>query len=242
MIYFFSDSHLGLPSFEDSLIRERKLVKWLDSVKNDATEIFLLGDIFEFWWEWKNLVPKHYVRFFGKLAELADLGVKLHYFTGNHDIWAFGYFEQEFGMKIYNEPLKINLLGKSFFLAHGDGLGPGDKAYKLMKKAFRSKFLQWIASNFLHPETIFKIVSRISKKRAELKANPQFKEHEEWLIKYATEKEKSEHFDYYIFGHRHIPFIHQINELSKVVVLGDWLVNFTYAAFNGNELVLSKYE
>ncbi len=241
MIYFISDIHLGLPDFKGSLPREKKLVQWLDNIKTTATDIYFLGDIFEFWYEWKSVIPKHFSRFFGKLAELSDLNIKLHYFTGNHDIWAFEYFEQEFGMKIYREPQQIKINNKSIYMAHGDGLGPGDKLYKKLKKIFTSKFLQWFFSNFFHPNFAFKIAKKISYQRDACNKNPIFKGEQEWLIQHAIEVQKDEHFDFYIFGHRHIDIEYYINEQSKVIMLGDWIKKFTYAVFDGNDIKVKKF-
>jgi len=241
MIYFFSDVHLGLPNYQESLQRERKIVKWLDTIKHNATEIYMLGDVFEFWWEWKSVVPKYFVRFLGKLAELSDMGIKIHYFNGNHDIWAYDYFKKELNIEMYHEPQIKFINNKKFYLAHGDGLGPGDKSYKFMKRIFTNNFLQWIASNLFHPEAIFKLARKVSYKREALKKNPKFKQHEEWLVLHSQNMNVDENFDYFVYGHRHIPFTHDITEKSKVVVLGDWLVNFTYAVFDGKELKLLKF-
>jgi len=241
MIYFLSDLHLGLPNYDKNLPRERKIVKFLDSIKHDATDIYFLGDVFEFWYEWTHVIPKYFSRFFGKLAELSDSGIKLHYFTGNHDIWAYGYFEKEFGMKIYRKPLKLQLNNNKILLAHGDGLGPGDKLYKMLKKFFANKFLQWCFSNLLHPNLAFKIAFKISYKRDACNKNPQFRKEQEWLVQYARNSESKEHFDYYIFGHRHIPIEYKINEKSALIILGDWITKFTYAQFDGEKIILKKY-
>ncbi|MBN2890512.1 MAG: UDP-2,3-diacylglucosamine diphosphatase [Bacteroidales bacterium] len=242
MIYFASDMHLGLPDFERNIPREKKIISWLDNIKKDATEIYFLGDIFEFWYEWKYVIPKHFSRFFGKLSELSDMGIKLHYFTGNHDIWAFGYFEKEFGMKIYREPLEIEINTKKFYLAHGDGLGPGDKWYKFMKKGFNNKILQWIFSNLVHPNLAFRLALKISQDRDACNKTPIFKGEKEWLIQHALEISKSQKFNYFIFGHRHIAKDYKLNNESKVVILGDWIKNFTYAIFDGENLLLKKHE
>ncbi len=241
MIYFLSDLHLGLPNFEKNLPRERKIVAWLDEIKANATDIYFLGDVFEFWYEWKDVIPKHFSRFFGKLAELADMGIKLHYFTGNHDIWAYGYFEQEFGMKIHRKPAQIQLGSLNVFLAHGDGLGPNDKKYKLLKKVFTNKILQWSVSTFFHPTLIFKFARKISYKRDACNKKPEFKGDEEWLIQFAKSIEQTQHFDYYIFGHRHISIKYEISKNSSVIILGDWIKKFTYAEYDGNQINIKKY-
>ncbi len=241
MIYFVSDLHIGLPDFERNLPREKRIVNWLDSIKNDATEIYFLGDVFEFWYEWKHVIPKHFSRFFGKLAEFSDLGIKMHFFIGNHDLWAFDYFEQEFGMTISRKPQSQIIGNKRFYLAHGDGLGPGDRTYKLMRAAFTNRVLQWIASNFLHPNFIIKVAKSISKKRDALSKNPQFKGEKEWLIQHAKEVHKTDKHDFYVMGHRHIPRDYEIAEDARIIMLGDWINNFTYAAFDGEDIKLLKW-
>ncbi len=242
MIYFVSDLHLGLPNFQNSLKREKKLVRWLNEIKNNATDIYFVGDIFEFWYEWKYVIPKYFSRFFGKLAELSDMNVNLYFFTGNHDIWAYGYFEKEFGMKIYKKPLELNINDKKFYIAHGDGLGPGDKFYKILKKFFTNKILQWLFSNILHPDLAFTIAKIISYKRDACNKKPVFKAEEEWLIQYAQKVEKNKHFNYYIFGHRHIPNKYKLKTNTYVIMLGDWIKNFTYAQFDGKKVELKKFD
>jgi UDP-2,3-diacylglucosamine hydrolase len=241
MIYFVSDLHLGLPNYKQALPREKKIVHWLDTIKHNASDIYFLGDIFEFWYEWKFVIPKHFSRFFGKLAELSDAGVKLHFFTGNHDIWAFGYFEEEFNMKIYRKPLEITIADKRFYLAHGDGLGPRDKFYKLLKKIFTNKILQWFFTNLIHPNLAYRLALLISHKRDACNKKPKFKGNDEWLFKYAKTVLEKKNIDFFIFGHRHIPVSQKIDK-SLVVILGDWIKNFTYAQFDGEKLELLKYD
>jgi len=242
MIYFVSDLHLGLPDFSNSLKREKKIVRWLNQIKNNATDIYFVGDIFEFWYEWKFVIPKYFTRFFGKLAQLSDMNINLHFFSGNHDIWAFGYFEKEFKMKIYKKPLELIVNEKKFFVAHGDGLGPGDKFYKILKKFFTNKILQWLFSNILHPDLAFRIAKIISYKRDACNKKPVFKADQEWLIKYAKKIEKNKHFNYYVFGHRHIPIKYKLKTNATVIMLGDWIKNFTYAQFDGKNLELKKFD
>lgn len=241
MIYFGSDFHLGLPDFDSSLKREKKIIAWLDEIKKDATDIFFVGDIFEFWYEWKNTIPKHFSRFFGKLAELSDLGITLHYFTGNHDIWAYDYFEKEFGMKIYRKPQTFQFDNKKFYIAHGDGLGPNDKLYKLLKKVFTNNTLQWLVTNFMHPNTLFRFAKKISYKREAICKNPKFKAEDEWLVQHSREILKTDTFDYFIYGHRHIAIDYEIQK-SKMLILGDWITNFTYGQFDGQNLILKKFK
>ncbi len=233
--------HLGLPNPKESLKREKKIIQWLDYIKKDASDLFLVGDIFEFWFEWKYVIPKHFSRFFGKIAELSDAGIKIHYFTGNHDIWAYNYFKEEFNINIYKHPATFSFFNKKFFIAHGDGLGPGDKLYKKLKKIFTNKFLQWAVAKFVHPNALFKLALKISYQRDACNKKPKFKNDKEWLIQYAKEKLKHEHFDFFIFGHRHIAQSYQINN-SQIIYLGDWINNFSFAQFDGKELKLNFFQ
>jgi UDP-2,3-diacylglucosamine hydrolase len=241
-IYFASDVHLGLPNYEDSLVREKKIVKWLDEIKNDAAEIYFLGDVFDFWWDWKYVVPRGFTRFLGKVAEISDSGIPVHFFTGNHDVWHFDYLEQELGAQVYRQPIEREFDGKRFYIGHGDGLGPGDYSFKLLKKAFTSRFLQWCFAR-LHPNFAIWLAygwSRSSRKME--KPARFFGLDKEWLIVYSREILKQKHFDYFVFGHRHMPMILEIAENTKYVNTGDWLANFTYVEWNGNEMELKRYE
>jgi UDP-2,3-diacylglucosamine hydrolase len=243
-VYFISDVHLGLYPYENSREREKKLVRFLDSIKSDAGELYLVGDIFDFWHEHKHVIPKGFVRFFGKLAELVDLGIQIHFFTGNHDIWAYGYFTEELGIPIYKNPVEREFNGKKFFIGHGDGLGPGDKGYKILKAFFTSKFLQWWFAR-LHPNFSMWLGKTWSKKSRYSKGiiAEEFSGAEgEFQIMYAASAVKKKHFDYFIFGHRHIPYIYTINSKSQVVNLGDWIYSFTYAVFDGQDLKLNQFE
>ena len=149
-IYFASDFHLGIPDYKSSLIREKKLVNWLDMISGNADEIFLMGDIFDFWFEYKTVVPKGFVRLLGKLAELTDSGIKIYIIKGNHDMWMYDYLPREVGINILDDKVILEEDGKKIFLAHGDGLGPGDTGYKLIKKVFTSAICQWLFAR-LHP-------------------------------------------------------------------------------------------
>jgi UDP-2,3-diacylglucosamine hydrolase len=243
-IYFISDIHLGLYPYEESRKREKKVVRWLDSIKGDVAELYLVGDIFDFWHEHKRVVPKGFVRFLGKLAELSDAGVKIHFFSGNHDVWAYGYFKDEINIDIHHKPVTPVYNGKKFFIGHGDGIGPGDTAYKLLKWTFRNKFLQWWFAR-LHPNfsmwlgTSWSKSSRYSKGIvAEEYAGPE----KEFQILFAKDEIKKNHYDYFIFGHRHIPWDLKLNEKSRIINLGDWIYSFTYAVFDGSNLELKQFE
>ena len=204
-IYFASDFHLGVPTFEQSLAREKKIVRWLESIKQTAEEIFLVGDIFDFWWEYKYTIPKGQTRLLGKIAEITDSGIKVHFFTGNHDLWMRDYFTQELGVIVHHSPIKKTFNKKTFMIGHGDGLGPGDKWYKFLKKCFTNPFLIW-AFGRLHPNLGFWIARRSSKRSRVITGDSDKKflgEDNEWLMSYCKDELKKENTDYFIFGHRH---------------------------------------
>ena len=243
-IYFASDFHLGVPDHDRSLVREKLLVRWLDEISKDAEEIFLMGDIFDFWFEYKKVVPKGYVRLLGKLAEISDSGIPIHIFTGNHDMWLFDYLQTELNAVIHRAPLTREFAGKRFFLGHGDGLGPGDKSYKLIKWFFASRFCQWAFAR-LHPNfgmwlgNYWSGKSRVAKGTSdEVFEAPE----KEWLYIFAKEKLKKEHFDYFIFGHRHLPLDLKVGENSRYINLGEWIKSNSYAVFDGKDLELKYFK
>jgi UDP-2,3-diacylglucosamine hydrolase len=240
-VYFASDIHLGLGGFEKSLVREKLFVNWLNEIKENALELYLLGDIFDFWHEWKRAVPQGFTRFLGKLAELSDCGVSVHFFTGNHDVWVYDYLPREIGLTLHREEFKTEILGKKFYLAHGDGLGPGDKSYDLLKFAFTSKFLQWCFKNLLHPDFALWIGQTWSNNRRMAEREPIFYGDKEWLIQHSKKELEKEYFDYFVYGHRHMPGIHAIADKTSYVNLGDWLDNFTYGVFDGEKFEVKKY-
>jgi len=218
------------------------LVKLLNELKEDAKTIYFVGDIFDFWWEYKYVVPKGYIRFLGKISELTDAGIEIIFFTGNHDVWMKNYFTKELGVKIYHEELKIEIDGKKFFIAHGDGLGKGDNGYKLLKIAFTSKFLQWCYTR-LHPNFAFGLGNLWSQTRRKKEKYYDFKgEEKEILVQFAKDTLKTEHFDYLIFGHRHYPVIFDVGTSSKYVNIGDWLINFTFLEFKGKDIQQYTYK
>jgi UDP-2,3-diacylglucosamine hydrolase len=242
-IYFLSDFHLGIPDYESSVRREKKIVAFLESTRNDAEQIFILGDMFDFWYEYKTVVPKGYVRLLGKLAEITDSGIPVYFFVGNHDMWMSDYFEKELNIPVYHVPQTYEWNGKKFFLAHGDGLGPGDHKYKILKKIFRSRFCQWLFGQ-LHPTWGIGLANYFSKKSRvkTMQADKEFLgEDKEWLIIFAREILAREHYDYFIFGHRHFPLDYKLDKTSRYINLGDWIRDFTYAFFDGNDLQLKKW-
>ena len=243
-IYFASDFHLGVPTLELSLVREKKIVRWLDSIKADAEEIYLVGDIFDFWWEYKYTIPKGQTRLLGKIAELTDSGIKIHFFTGNHDLWMRDYFVQELGVTVNKEPIRKIYNHKSFLIGHGDGLGPGDGWYKFLKKCFMNPFLIW-CFNALHPNIGFWIARR-SSNRSRIVTGDSDKEFlgddNEWLLTYCKEEIKKEHTDFYIFGHRHLPLDLKVSETSRYINLGEWINYCSYAVFDGEQLESKIFE
>lgn len=241
-IYFASDFHLGSHPIPNSEKREKTIVQWLDYIKSDAKELFLVGDIFDFWFEYSTVVPKGYIRFLGKLAELADLGVKITLFKGNHDMWMFGYLKKELHATIIDNELELELNGKFFYVHHGDGLGPGDAKYKMLKKIFRSRICQWLFAR-LHPNLGIGIATKWSKhSRLSSDAEEKFLgEDKEWLIQYSKKIEVQKHYDYYIYGHRHLPYQVQLSNQSEVTNLGEWINYQTYAVWDGAELKLEKW-
>ena len=243
-IYFLSDFHLGAPDALSSLEREKKINRFLDSIKNDAAEIFIAGDLFDFWYEYKKVVPRGYVRILGKLAELTDLGIPIHFFVGNHDMWMKNYFQQELNIPVYFEPVEFTINGKKFLIGHGDGLGPGDHGYKFIKRIFRNKACQWLFG-ILPPYLGMGLANYFSRKsRAMTGLNEEqfLGEDKEWLIIYSRELLQKKHFDYFVFGHRHLPILFKLSETSQYVNLGDWIRYNSYAEFDGESLQLKYFK
>lgn len=241
-VYFASDFHLGAGSPEQRMLTEKKVVRWLDSIKQDAFAIYLLGDMFDFWFEYKQAIPKGFIRFQGKLAEIRDSGIAVTFFTGNHDMWLFDYFPKELGIPVIREPQSLNINGKDFFIGHGDGLGPGDFTYKILKKIFSNKLCQWAFAS-LHPNLGIGIANYWSKKSriGSEKNQDIYLGEDEWLLVYSREQEKIKHHDFYIFGHRHLPLELEVSKNSRYINLGEWVKNFTYASFDGVNLKLKSF-
>ncbi|MEK9603679.1 MAG: UDP-2,3-diacylglucosamine diphosphatase [Flavobacteriaceae bacterium] len=243
-IYFASDNHLGLPNDEESRVREKYFVAWLEEVRKDAASIYLLGDLFDFWFEYKTVVPKGFVRVLGKLAEIVDSGIPVFFFVGNHDLWVRDYFQKELGITVYHQPLTLSVSNRRFYMSHGDGLGPGDVGYKRMKKLFTNPFSKWLF-RWLHPDLGVRLGQYLSKKNKLISGEEDVKflgEDKEWLVAYSKRKLKEEHFDFFIFGHRHLPLDIELNPKSRYINLGDWITHFTYAEFDGNDLTLKSWK
>lgn len=243
-IYFVSDCHLGIPDYTQSLEREKKLVRWLDWIQSDAEELYILGDLFDFWFEYKTVVPKGYIRLFGKLAELVDKGIKITLFTGNHDMWMFGYLQEELGIEIIRHPVEKQINGMSLYIGHGDGLGKGDYGYKFIKKVFANKVCQWLFAR-LHPNfaiglgLFFSRRSRLS--RGDKDYTTRGDEYER-LLNFTKAISENTNLDAVILGHRHLPFDKKVNDKTRYINLGDWLVHFTYLEISGKEITLKTFE
>lgn len=242
-IYFLSDFHLGAPNYASSLERERKILSALQQMEADAAEIFIVGDMFDFWFEYKDVVPKGYVRLLGKLADLSDKGIKISFFLGNHDMWMRDYLQQEMNITVYSEPQTFEWNNKQFYIAHGDGLGPGDHGYKFLKKIFRNPLCK-MAFGALHPRLGIGLANYFSRKSRAKTGNADsiwLGSDKEWLVIYSKELIEKQPFDYLIYGHRHYPIDIALKPNSRYINLGDWIQSFTYASFDGNEVTLKQF-
>lgn len=243
-IFFASDFHLGLGTPEENRVREQRIIRWLDIIEPEAERLYLLGDLFDYWFEYKQVVPRGHVRFLGRLAQMVDRGIPVHIFSGNHDVWMFDYLEKELGATVHHQPLTIEHSHKLFLLGHGDGLGPGDHGYKFIKKIFRAPINQWLFAR-LHPNLALSLMRRFSKtSRESQEEDLQFLGADtEWLVQYAERKITERPYDFLLFGHRHLPIDHLLsNKTSRYINCGDWINHNTYVVFDGTELELKKYE
>ena len=244
-IYFASDMHLGSPVFGDPREREKRLVRWLDTIREDAKALYLLGDVFDFWFEYKQAVPRGFTRFLGKLSELSDDGVEIHFFIGNHDIWVYDYLPEEIGLILHKEPFITQIAGKTFYLAHGDGLGDYSHSFKLIRWIFHSRTCQFLFRNFIHPDLGIKFGhtwAKHSRKKEWMHPLPYLGEEKEHLVLYAKACiQEHPEIDYIIFGHRHILLDLMLNPQTQMMIIGDWLQHFSYAAFDGKKLTLEKF-
>ena len=242
-IYFASDQHFGAPTSELSFPREQKFVAWLDEIKGDAEAIFLLGDLFDFWFEYKTVVPKGFIRVLGKLAEIRDSGIPIYFFVGNHDLWMADYFQKELNIPVFHDNQEYTFGDKTFLIGHGDGKGPGDLGYKRMKKIFTNPFFKWLF-RWLHPDIGVKLAQYLSVKNKLISGDEDVTflgEDNEWLILYSKRKLENKHYNYLIFGHRHLPMKLTVGENAEYVNLGDWITYFTYGVFDGENLEIKKY-
>lgn len=240
-VYFVSDAHFGLPNREESLVRERKMIQWVEETRVDAAAYFLVGDIFDYWWEYKRSVPSGFVRLLAKFAELVESGIPVHFFWGNHDMWCrHNYFASELGWTVHQNELEVQINNKLFFIHHGDGLGGKDVGYNLLKWGFRNKFLQWGFSQ-LHPDFGQWLGHTWSSHRKYGQHENVFYNEGEFLVDHARAKLKNKHYDFFVHGHRHTPVVYKLSEQSAYVNTGDWLQHFTYGVFDGNFFHLLNY-
>ncbi|MDT7831254.1 UDP-2,3-diacylglucosamine diphosphatase [Flavobacteriaceae bacterium S356] len=243
-VYFASDHHLGAPTPEASLPREQKFVAWLDLIKKDAEALFILGDLFDFWFEYKTVVPKGFVRVLGKLAEIRDSGIPIYFFVGNHDLWMRDYFEKELDIPVYHKPQEFTINEKTFLIGHGDGLGPGDKGYKRMKKVFTFPLFQWMF-RWLHPDIGMKLGHYFSVKNKMISGDEDAQflgEDNEWLVQYCKRKLTEKHYDYFVFGHRHLPLEIDLGTNAMYINLGDWITYFTFGTFSKQTFTLQPFK
>ncbi len=241
-IYFASDFHLGVPDRESSRQRELKIIRWLDQIKPDAKAIFLVGDIFDFWFEYKYSIPKGFVRFQGKLAELRDYGIPIFMLTGNHDMWMSEYFQEELDISVYSEPFSFTVGHRKIFVGHGDGLGPGDYFYKFLKRIFLNRFCQWLFQWI--PANIGMGIAHFWSNRSRIASDDREDFHKgenERLLQYSRQVEVTEHHDYYIFGHRHLLFQVEVNANSTYFSLGDWINHYSYLEIDDKEARLKTF-
>lgn len=240
-LFFASDFHLGAPNYNDSKERELRVVRWLDQIKHEAAVILLLGDIFDFWFDYKYVVPRGYVRFLGKISELRDQGIEVIFFTGNHDMWMFDYFPRELGITVYHDPVTFEVGSSRLKVGHGDGLGSGEYVYKAIRKIFRNKLCQW-AFAFLHPYLGISIAKFWSKTSRGTHDDPnEFDLKKERLYHYCLKQEEADHHDYYIFGHRHMPLELQLNPGSQYYNVGDWVTHSRFGIFDRHGFELKEF-
>ena len=244
-VYFLSDAHLGSLAIPHARMQERRLVRFLDSIKTKASAIYMLGDMFDFWDEYRYVVPKGYTRFLGKLSELTDSGVEVHFFTGNHDLWTYGYLQDECGVVVHKAPVTTEILGRVFYLAHGDGLGDPDPKYRLLHALFHSRVCQRLL-NAIHPRWGMALGLNWAKhsrlKRVDGKEPPYLGEDREYLVRYAKDYLRThQDIDYFMFGHRHIELDLMLSRKTRLMILGDWIWQFTYAVFDGEHMFMETY-
>lgn len=241
LTYFLSDAHLGSPDYRSSLEREKKLVAFLDEISDRASDIFFLGDLFDFWFEYKRVVPRGFTRILGKMAELSDRGIRIHYFTGNHDIWMFDYLTGETGITLYRHPTAITLNDKHFFLAHGDGMDEKDHTFRILKWIFTNRYLQWGFAR-LHPNFAFFIANGWSRKSRQIHGEEPFRNENEAIVRYSRKYLLDQGYDFLVFGHRHCPVDYPLSENTRLFILGDWITHFSYAVFDGETMRMDRAE
>ena len=243
-IYFCSDQHFGAPTPELSRPREVKFINWLDSIQQDIQALFVLGDLFDFWFEYNKVVPKGFTRVLGALARLSDQGIPIYFFVGNHDLWMRDYLKEELGISVFFEPQRFQIDNQLFYIGHGDGLGPGDRGYKMMKKVFTNSLCNW-AFKWLHPDIGVRLAQHLSVKNKLISGEEDIHflgEDKEWLIIYAKELLEQEAIDYFVFGHRHLPMQLTLKNTAKYINLGDWISHFTYGQYSTEGFELNTFD
>lgn len=242
-IYFASDLHLGIPNEAKSLQREKLFIQFLNEIQHDCKTLYLVGDVWDFWFEYNTVVPKGYIRLLGKLAELKENGIDIHFFIGNHDMWMFRYLTDELQIPIHRKSLSVEHFGKKIFIAHGDGLGPNDKGYKFIKAVFANKICQFLF-NWIHPDIGMKIAlfwSRKSRQATGNKEDVYRGDDSEYLYQYVKRKQETDYHDLFVFGHRHLPIDAVVDNKARYINLGDWIQYFTYLKIDENEVALLRY-
>lgn len=243
-LYFASDFHLGAPDAAQSKIREKRIIRWLDSIAADAAAIILVGDIFDFWFEYGEVIPKGFIPFISKISQLRDREIPILFFTGNHDLWMKDYFTRELGIPVYRHPIELSVNGKKILVGHGDGLGPGDQSYKFLKTVFTNPLAKWLF-RWLHPDLGIKLAKTWSSRSRITnlgKNENRFLNNEEWLWQYCKEMEARVHHDFYIFGHRHLPLELPVGEKSTYFNLGEWVSQNTFLEFDADGGKLKTFE
>lgn len=243
-LFFASDFHLGAPNPHASRLREQKIIRWLDTIADDAAGIFLVGDIFDFWFEYEEVIPKGFIKFISKISQLRDQNIPIFFFIGNHDLWMQDYFAEELGISVIHHPIQLTVNGKSFLVGHGDGLGPGDNSYKFLKKIFLNPIAIWLFK-WLHPDLGVRLArtwSGHSRTTNSIKTEEQFLGEDEWLWQYSKKIQAYQHHDYYVFGHRHLPLQLPVGTKSTYFNLGEWVSQHTYLVFDGEKSTLKTFE
>ncbi|MFZ1751106.1 MAG: UDP-2,3-diacylglucosamine diphosphatase [Saprospiraceae bacterium] len=243
-IYFASDFHLGVDALLTSVEREKKICRWLDQIADDIKELYLVGDVFDHWFEYKRVIPKGFSRLLGKLAELRDSSVPIYFFTGNHDMWMFRYLEDEFGIPIYRSAVERTFDGKKFLIGHGDGLGPGDHGYKLIKSIFDNRICQK-AYSMIHPDIGLKLMKYFSAKSRLITNDNEklFCPEQEWLVQFAQQHHINSDIDFYIFGHRHLPINYLLgDQKARYINLGEWMYACSYGVWDGQKMEIKFYQ
>jgi len=241
--YFASDFHLGVPTYEESLTREKKIVRWLSKIESDCETLFLMGDVFDFWYEYTTVVPKYYTRLLGKLASMTDAGIKIYFFKGNHDMWTFDYLTKEVGLEVIDEELVTTINETTLYLHHGDALWKGETSYKLVRKIFRSRWAIWLFHR-LHPNFgigLANYLSVSSRKKNGVKDELDIPLEKEYQYQFAMDHSTKNDVDYYILGHRHKPMDVPIRDKARLINLGDWINKYTYAVLEDSNVTLHTY-